>query len=179
MRSLMHILLAWLPVVMDCCACAPTANRVTREPVTLGGAPRYGWYQVYDGMPTHIVIAKLTIPDLLDEKVYEIPVARYVRLDAEGLLHLAPEMHSRCECADGANEKGGFGYVGSISVWDDESDDDALILRVYYFWTTPNQVRGELSQEVPVKVGSAADVQLPAGCRLQVAWRPAQPSTMP
>jgi hypothetical protein len=105
------------------------------------------------------------------EKTDETRIARYVRIGADGLMQLPPEMYFGMSNADGGNEKGGFGYGGAINVIEDEEHDDAVVLDVSYYWTTPDQIRGQLKEKVPAKIGAPLDVQLPGGCRLQVSWR--------
>jgi hypothetical protein len=90
----------------------------------------------------------------------------YVRVDADGLMQLPPEMYFGIR-----TENGGFGYGGSINVIDDEEHDDAVVLDVSYYWKTPDQVRGQLKENVPTKIGVPLDVQLSAGSRLQATWR--------
>jgi hypothetical protein len=77
--------------------------------------------------------------------------------------------------ADGRNKKGGWGYglriYLDIADFDLESDENSVLLRLFCYWTTPDQVRGKLDEKIPLKVGAPADIRFPNGCRLHVSWR--------
>jgi len=151
---------------------ASTLPAAARQPAAIVAQPRYGWYQTRGDDASQVLVTKLSIPGLPEEVIEEIRIARYVRIDADGLTQFPPEMILGMAYADGGNEKGGFGYGGGVNVVEDDEHDDAIILDVSYYWTTPDQVKGRVDERVPAKIGLPLDVQLPGGCRLQVSWRP-------
>jgi hypothetical protein len=150
----------------------PASSSPSAAPkATTASQPRHGWFQVQSGKASHILVTELTIPGVFKGKTKEIPLARYEKFDADGMMQFAPERVFAIENADGHNKKGGFGYGGGIGVFDDEDMEDAIILNVSYYWTTSDQVRGELKEKVRARIGIPLDVTLPGGCRLQVSWR--------
>lgn len=154
----------------------PTQPAAQTQPATRAAYPRYGWYQTLGDEATQLLIAKLTIPGVfvpgvLGEQAVQIRLARYIRIDAEGWKQLPPLRYFGRTNADGRNEKGGFGFGGSIDVSQDEADDDAVIIEINYSWKTPDQDRGKLTENVPARVGVPLDAQLPGGGRLQVSWQ--------
>lgn len=132
---------------------------------------RYGWYQTHGDEASHVMVTKLSIPDVFQDRTEEIHVARYVYEDAEGIIHFPPESYYKSAHAAGRNARGGFGYGGGVNVICFEPHDDAVTLQVNYYWTTADQVKGTLKESVLVKIGAPLDVQLSGGSRLQVTWR--------
>ena len=124
-----------------------------------------------------MLLTKLTIPGVFEGKTDEFRIARYARFDSDGMPQLPPSrIFGNRGYADGGNEKGGFGFGGGIDINEDEEHEDVVVLTVNYYWTTPDQVKGYLNEEVSAKIGAPLDVKLPGGCRLQVSWRSARPS---
>ncbi len=177
MRDCLRILLMLVVGVAVGCDCGIEPAAVPTQPAATDPAtpvlqPCYGWYQTHGDEASQVVVTKLTIPGVFSEKVNEIRVARYMRVDADGVTQLPPQMYFGMTNAHGRNEKGGFGYGGAINVVDDEEHADAVLLEVSYYWTTKDQVQGELKERVSVKIGAPLDVKLPGDCRLHVSWRP-------
>jgi hypothetical protein len=110
---------------------------------------------------------------MFDDKVLEIPVKRYLRVDADGNLQLPPGLSGSIESADGRNGKGGFGYNGGIDLQSDEANqsDDAVVFDLNYSWTTPAQVGGSVHETVRAKVGVPVSIQLSDGRKFSAAWR--------
>jgi hypothetical protein len=123
------------------------------------------WRGVQDN-PERAIVARVTIPNVLSERPFLVPVRRFRQED--GLA--AGQGAAGSVLADGSNEKGGFGYGGAVRVIDGEGDENTIVLEVDFYWTTGEQVKGKLKENVTVKIGEAAHKELRGGASMDVAW---------
>ncbi len=122
------------------------------------------WCEVQPGEGTLLLITRLTIPGIFNEKVRAISLAR------RGLS----EGYTFAPFETGTGSRGGGGYSGSIRVkqeLDGEKAPDGFVqLELNYSWTSRID-SGFIDQVVELRIGEPAELDLKHGRRLTVQWR--------